>query len=741
MPLQPPILDDRSYQDLRDELVARIPTFTPEWTDHHASDPGITLVELFAFMGEQLLFRFNQIPDATKLAFLELLHISPEPARAARGLVRFETEAAAGVLVERGSRLLAGDVAFQAESEVRAWPIEGRAAIRAAEDATSLEGLEKEYFNSANAAVGQASKEVSGYRTEFGAHDTTAPGADAIIPAHSIDGSVYVALTGEAPDLRAMAGGLLTIGVAPTDDAPEKEDRAPCPGVFGAPPTPPMQWQISTTEVPPGTDETTVADPIWLDLEVVCDTTGGLTTAGSVRLELPDSLADVGVYVPPDPEATGGGDQPPLVEDETIAERLIAWLRVFRPDGSTLPAIDWLGTNAVMAEQSIAATREFLGTGTGEPDQQLRLVNRNVIGDVEIEVDELSNGRWQRWNDVESFRGSLRDDRDFVLDREAGTITCGDGRRGRTWQIGERVRASTYRHGGGAAGNVSADSMTSAPGVPRVTVSNPLPMRGGADAESLPDAMARIPEEFHRHDRAVTASDFRELAESTPGAGVGRAEALSLFFPKRPDEHVPGAVSVIVWPRHDPKHPTAPVPDVTMLDAVCRHLDARRLITTEVHVIAPEYRGIAVSVGLHVKSGYGIEAVRRWVELILRQYLSPLPPHGPEGRGWPLGRAVFARELEAIALQVEGVDYLDRLRLAERVGDAWSEPGSGRVEIERWQVPELSAISVVDGTARAPGESMGPNITTGPIGSGEPGGSDGTNGVVAVPVRRPKNVC
>src|SRR5438128_9601027 len=87
MPIPNPILDDRSYQQLRDELVGRIPVYAPEWTDHNASDPGITLIELFAFLGENLLFRFNQIPDATKLAFLKLLQIPLRPAVPARAMV------------------------------------------------------------------------------------------------------------------------------------------------------------------------------------------------------------------------------------------------------------------------------------------------------------------------------------------------------------------------------------------------------------------------------------------------------------------------------------------------------------------------------------------------------------------------------------------------------------------------------------------------------------------------------
>src|SRR5437762_13155818 len=91
MPIRNPILDDRSYQQLRDELVLRIPVYTPEWTDHNASDPGITLIELFSFLGENLLYRFNQIPESARLEFLRLLQIPLRPAVPSRSLVTLFT--------------------------------------------------------------------------------------------------------------------------------------------------------------------------------------------------------------------------------------------------------------------------------------------------------------------------------------------------------------------------------------------------------------------------------------------------------------------------------------------------------------------------------------------------------------------------------------------------------------------------------------------------------------------------
>jgi|SRR5271166_794896 len=73
MPLQLPNLDDRRYNDLVAEALARIPIYCPEWTNHNPSDPGITLVELFAYLTDMLLYRLNRVTDDNKRKFLKLL--------------------------------------------------------------------------------------------------------------------------------------------------------------------------------------------------------------------------------------------------------------------------------------------------------------------------------------------------------------------------------------------------------------------------------------------------------------------------------------------------------------------------------------------------------------------------------------------------------------------------------------------------------------------------------------------
>lgn len=68
-----PNLDDRTYDDLVQEALSLIPTYAPEWTNHNPSDPGITLIELFAYLTEMLNYRLNRVTNANKQAFLNLL--------------------------------------------------------------------------------------------------------------------------------------------------------------------------------------------------------------------------------------------------------------------------------------------------------------------------------------------------------------------------------------------------------------------------------------------------------------------------------------------------------------------------------------------------------------------------------------------------------------------------------------------------------------------------------------------
>ena len=89
MPIKPPKLDDRGYDDIIDEARKLIPQYCPEWTNLGPADPGMTLVQLFAWMTELIIFRLNKVPDKTYVHFLNFIGEERKRARPSLGPVTF----------------------------------------------------------------------------------------------------------------------------------------------------------------------------------------------------------------------------------------------------------------------------------------------------------------------------------------------------------------------------------------------------------------------------------------------------------------------------------------------------------------------------------------------------------------------------------------------------------------------------------------------------------------------------
>jgi hypothetical protein len=444
--------------------------------------------------------------------------------------------------------------------------------------------------------------------------------------------------------------------------------------------------------------------PLYQRLRVIGDSTLGLSRPGVVQLQLPPlwDWREPRALVTEAEDLRGLGELPPALPDVAQASRVLFWLRARRQDQGRMPALSFVGINATTVLQCRTAGVQQLGIGSGQPRQQCTLLYRPVLpGTLRLEVAEEHG--WQAWQEVAGFEESGEDDRHFVLDREAGEIAFGDGIRGRAPQAGQALRATRYRYGGGSEGNVPAGAISKVV-LQRggsVAACNPVRASGGTSAERIDEALDRVPTVLWHRDRAVTAEDFRLLSLATPGVSVGRAECLPLFHPSYPARESAGVVSVIVWPGDDPRNPQAPMADPTLLRAVARWLDEKRLCSSELHVLPPRYRRIAISVGIKTKAASSSQMVQSWVERILRQFLMPMPPYGPTGQGWPLGRRVYGPELEAVVMQVEGVEYVEGLWLAQWHDDVglWQE---GPVAVHKDEVAQLAEVLVVEGPPRRP---------------------------------------
>ncbi len=265
-------------------------------------------------------------------------------------------------------------------------------------------------------------------------------------------------------------------------------------------------------------------------------------------------------------------------------------------------------------------------------------------------------------------------------------------------------------------------------------VANPIATWGGADAENVSDGEKQIARYLQHRDRLVTVFDFKTITLRTPGVEIGRVEVLPNYNPSFGGAETPGAVTLMVIPVTDPQQPDAPLPRRDFLDTVCRYLDPRRLVTTEVFLRGPDYQGLWISIGIKVAAGFNESQITEAVKQSVLAFLAPtaggrepLPDDpallfgaGDVENGWKLGKSVVGLEIAAVANRTRGVEFvLDDLLLADVDGTVVP-----RLDMTGLQLPRVLGIRVTNGPAASLDELRGKKA----------GGSTHAPAIVQIPV-------
>lgn len=635
MPLTAPKLDDRTFRDIVAEAKSLIPRYAPQWTNHNDSDPGIALVQLFAWMTDITLYRLNLVPERNYIKFLQLLGIELAPARPAAteltfALARDDIDHA---IVPKGTPVAAAEpdpegetIVFETDTSL--------IAISAKLTALQVyDGFSYSLVTTANQAGEQTFY-------PFGIH--------------------------------ARDGSALLLGFESSIDFTDQQlDLAVF--VHDAATTESSSCSLQLETLPlPATVVWEYWDGVrWQALTVDEDETQAFALGGHIRMRAP-----------------GKAIQRDRLGAANDTDRFWIRCRLERGAYETSPQLDTILTNTVRATQAVTVKDEVLGGSNGRPDQVFFLSQTPIVplaqqetvtgaaGEpvtlthVRLEVSErpvIGEDRgFQVWQEVDDFYNSGENDPHYTLNRTTGEIHFGDGRHGRIPIANEslpnsNIVARLYRAGGGKAGNVGANTLTAiqsyVPAIKEVT--NPFAASGGSDEETLDEAKERAPQKLKSGDRAVTAEDFEVLAEGTPGVRVRRARALPRVHPDFPGAQIPGVVTVIVVPDSDSPRPT---PSPRTLEAVCACLNQRRLLTAEVYVVPPVYRQVTIAAEVIVRPQDDLGAVRRAVEESLIAYFHPLTG-GDEGLGWPFGQTIYFSRVYQRILQTPGVDRIDNNQL------------------------------------------------------------------------------
>jgi predicted phage baseplate assembly protein len=618
-----PNLDNRKFQDIVDEAKRLIPSLCPEWTNHNVSDPGVALIELFAWMSEMIIFRLNQTPDKLYTQFLNLLGVRPFPSRAATADLTFWLSAVTNqaVVVPSGTEVATNNL--------------GEAEIFA-----TVADLVIEQPVLDAALTGHGDEGLRDVMTElrYDRDSVRCFPSEPIAPGDCFYLGFEGSLAGQVIEL-TMQATTLGVGIEPG--------------------RPPVIWEVWSGEY-------------WVPCHIYTDTTGGINRNGLVVLLVPtqhepltlDSKRSWWLRLRYLQAAPGQ----PTYRSSPEIHRLGVACR-----GGT-----------ALAEHSARVAGEVVGRSTGAPGQEFRLKQHPVLPRIDGEVVQvISSEGSSDWTEVADFGQSTSSDRHVLWDDSQGVISFGpavryaDGaivQHGAIPPDGALLVVREYRYGGGHHGNVGAGTLTALRStIPYVDrVENLQSARGGVDAETDDNVKTRGPMTLRTGQRAVTTGDFERLAlQST--MQVARARALRPTEPGKP-------VRLLVVPLVEKRPEAHTIDDYVLLEPLYRtvagYIDERRVLGGTVEITTPYYVGVSVAVLVRAATGRPPTIVRQEVLDELYRYLNPLEG-GPDGAGWQWDVAISTASLTAVVAEVRGVVAVDELvmfavdlRNGERIGEA-----------------------------------------------------------------------
>ncbi len=656
MELEKRRIDNVTFANLVDEAIKRIPQLTKEWTNYNPSDPGITFIELFAWLAEMQMFYMDQVTERHLLKYLRLLGTQPRPALPASVQVTFFSS-------DKDSFLVAAGQQVGAKTE------DGTVVVfETIDDVTYVSTkltkifapiLQDDQCQTTYQSINLENNSAAKYFWAFGEN-----------PPAEGQTSFYLGFSKPFPSQGniSLAINLYEDDLPPVGSHDEEFEIIPSANVL---------WEYSTSQT-----------NVWSPLKVTDDSTLALARSGFLKFIGPTDMASTKFTL----------DGVPEVEQQF-------WLRCTLKEGihEIPPRIQSIRSNTVnaiqmkkctgFAEQQISLINEL-------PDQAFKLVNAAIVP-RKLVVKVKEGEKWIQWSFVESFDGSNCSDRHFTFKIEfdsdtgqpRGEILFGDGKKGmqppkasdnikvisyiydkpaeqdifsftgndakfilRTVPLilkdalvftagdpalwlaredfdaskpedrhftidytkgelqlgngvcgrissGQNLVAAVYYCTMAQNGNVKATTINQVIGYSGagtdLTVTNFEDAMGGAEAESLEAATIRAQLDLKKTYKAVTLADFEELAKCTPGLRLVRAEAS--WNKELQNSNEPVKVIVIPYRLHGSTAKLSPT-SAGFKKTVCLHLDMHRLLTTPIQVVDPKYVEVTVQATVKAKS-------------------------------------------------------------------------------------------------------------------------------------------
>lgn len=603
-----PDLFQRRFEDLMEIGRARLPSLAPEWTDYNAHDPGITLIELLAWVAEAQLYSISRTRRDERVAYAGLLGISPRGTKGARGSIwpdRTDPDSPAAtfsnsiVLTEETviNTNDAGGPTFRPERRLlwspgRVTKLATRAATGSMTDHTSTNergGLPFFPFGG-NAGLRDVLALTFECRDSSGLFGKDRSGA-----------------AGACWPIGVIAAPLLGGAAAAGSSATDEPSRSPLRAIL-------------------------VTDQDRIDVTVASDTTKGFLSSGVILLDLDRVRSSprqftIELYSPT------GFSRPP---------------RVLRVEPNVIPILQGQTITQQSDESRGLPDWEFVLSDPG-----LRYGN----GEEPVKLEIADGGGLALWQRCDAFSDRGPDENVYEIDVVTGTITFGNGVNGRIPPAGSQA-VVTFSVSDGEEGHVPRNRKWRVAGFAGVFGVNPDPITDGAGIPGLVEDR-REARRRSRNDRAlVSAEDIAKAARDLPLLEVARA-----WVPAPPDGAPrTGVVNLVAMRSRPSADEPEQVPETDRwLNAIRRTLSPRMPLGSRLAVTAPRYVEFTISVVLEVHPGREPSAVKETVEKELRKRLALVESAGSTPR--QAGSDVTQRDVGAWLRAMDGVARVVELEM------------------------------------------------------------------------------
>ena len=623
-------LDQTSFDEIVDRAKNRIVSFYPDWTDFNYHDPGITLIELFAWRKEIQQYELNHIGERHRRKYLQLLGTDVRHRAPAHCYVTAQVPSPC--VIPEGCRLEAVGVIFETEErqmlpgvsitccvgwlEDRVGYLDGhRLALeqpfqfypfgREAKEGTCLYiGLSGPLPQGECVALTVQTDKRSGSgrnlpgkdtiplaRLHFSYWDGSEYQPVELIREETfgflIDGQVWFRVNGQMKERQVGGekGYFLRIRLLES-----QYEAAPVISFL----------DMNTLRVQ---QKETVAK--WM--AVPGDVQGGVLWCGHHLC----AVGEVKVFE----KQQGQYKEIPVLSKEFEEAAGRTRIRIKQNTKElTAPRDFWI----------LAYSREewyrhhfVLGIAHGFPNESFDLDEDQVCWeDLELLVEEADEpGVYRKWDKREDFTLSGPEDMHFCVDGATGRILFGNGIHGMAPE--GRVLLISYSRVLGSGGNVKAMRVHSFQdqSLKEIRVTNRWDAGGGRDEESVEEAFARIRGELTQPGNLVTAQDYEREVRTTPGLWVESCKAL--FGTEGEEKGAEETVRIVVKP-----YSTESRPGLTpaFIRNILRHLEKKRLLGVQIKVLPPSYIRLSAWVDVMVYPQYhNAEAM---VEQAVEEYLA-----------------------------------------------------------------------------------------------------------------------